>query len=206
MNVKLYWQTWLSERSCQTCPYLAAKAGMLSQSITGNTLGKQKITAVILTLPYNYPAAKKLCGLTKPLDSSAWRKDKWLTLECFCLQNLATCLVLKLIILAQEVVTEGTPEDSTSWSDGRKELLVNLNWALKDTGKPRGRVGMPLTMIPHAAFTLNAIGISQRANTGMSAQTFPAVAHPSLTEVTYCPLLEKTQWGWRVNTFHVFFF
>lgn len=54
-------------------------------------------------------------------------------------------------------------------------------------------VSGPPTVIPHAAFTLYAIGISQRTNTGVSAQTFPAVANPSLTEVTYCPLLEKTQ-------------
>lgn len=46
-------------------------------------------------------------------------------------------------------------------------------------------------MIPHTAFTLNAVCISQRAHTGMCAQTFPAVAHPSFTEVTYCPLVVK---------------
>lgn len=46
-------------------------------------------------------------------------------------------------------------------------------------------------MIPHTAFTLNAVCLIQRTCTGMSAQTFPAVAHPGFTEVTYCPLMEE---------------
>lgn len=77
------------------------------------------------------------------------------TFERFCLKNLAACLVLKLIILAQEVLTEGTAEDSPS-------------------------------MIPDTAVTLNAVGISQRTRTRVSAQTFPTMAHPSFTEVAHC--------------------
>lgn len=46
-------------------------------------------------------------------------------------------------------------------------------------------------MIPDTAVTLNAVGIGQRTHTGMSAQTFPTVAHPSFTEVAYCPLVVK---------------
>ena len=46
-------------------------------------------------------------------------------------------------------------------------------------------------MIPDGAFTLDAVCISQRTHTGMSAQTFPAVAHPGFTEVTYRPLVDK---------------
>lgn len=45
-----------------------------------------------------------------------------------------------------------------------------------------------LTMIPDTAVTLDTVCISQRAGTGMGAQTFPAMAHPSFTEVTHCPL------------------
>lgn len=45
-------------------------------------------------------------------------------------------------------------------------------------------------MIPHTAFTLNTVCLSQRTHTGMSAQTLPAVAHPGFAEVTYCPLME----------------
>lgn len=37
--------------------------------------------------------------------------NEWLTFECFCLKDLAACLVLKLIILTQEVLTKGTAED-----------------------------------------------------------------------------------------------
>lgn len=36
--------------SCQTCPHLAAQAGMLPQSVTGNALKKQEITKVTFTL------------------------------------------------------------------------------------------------------------------------------------------------------------
>lgn len=43
------------------------------------------------------------------------------------------------------------------------------------------------SVIPHTAITLDAVCISQGTHTGVSAQTFPAVAHPSFTEVTYCP-------------------
>lgn len=78
------------------------------------------------------------------------------TFECFCLKDLAACLVLKLIILAQEVLTKGTAEDSAS-------------------------------VIPHTSITLNAVCISQGTRTGVSAQTFPAVAHPSLAEVAHRP-------------------
>lgn len=39
----------------------------------------------------------------------------------------------------------------------------------------------------------------------MSAQTFPAVTHPGLTEVTYCPLMEETQ-GWENFKDHTCFF
>lgn len=93
---------------------LTAQAGVLPQSITGNTF------------------------------------------VCFCLKDLAACLVLKLIILTQEVLTKRAAEDSAS-------------------------------MIPHAALTLNAVCIRQGTRTGVSAQTFPAVAHPRFAEVTYCP-------------------
>lgn len=63
--------------------------------------------------------------------------------------------------------------------------------------------GRPPTVIPHATVTFYAVSISQRTNTGMSAQTFPAVTHPGLTEVTYCPLMEETK-GWEKKTLHVF--
>lgn len=49
---------------------LTAQAGMLPQSVTGNTF------------------------------------------VCFCLKNLAACLVLKLVIFTEEVLTEGATEDS----------------------------------------------------------------------------------------------
>lgn len=39
-----------------------------------------------------------------------------LTFESFCLKDLAACLVLKLIILTQEVLTEGTAKNSPSYS------------------------------------------------------------------------------------------
>lgn len=51
--------------------------------------------------------------------------------------------------------------------------------------------GGVLTMIPDTTLTLNAVRISQRTCTGMSAQTFPAVAHPSFTEVAHCTLMVK---------------
>lgn len=47
-------------------------------------------------------------------------------------------------------------------------------------------------MIPHTPITLNAVGVSQWTHTGVGAQTLPAVAHPGFTEVTYCPLMERT--------------
>lgn len=44
-------------------------------------------------------------------------------------------------------------------------------------------------MIPDTALTLDAVGISQRTRTGVSAQAFPTMAHPSFTEVAHCPLV-----------------
>lgn len=56
--------------------------------------------------------------------------------------------------------------------------------------------GGVLTVVPHTPFTLDAVGFSQRTHAGVSAQAFPAVAHPSFAEVAHCPLA-ATKGYWR---------
>lgn len=43
-------------------------------------------------------------------------------------------------------------------------------------------------MVPDTSFTFHTFGISKRAGTGMCTETFPTMANPSFTEVTYCTL------------------
>lgn len=56
--------------------------------------------------------------------------SKWLTLECFCLKDLAAGLVLKLIVLTQEVLTKGAAEDSPSYQRQKQRWAVSVTLTL----------------------------------------------------------------------------
>ena len=46
-------------------------------------------------------------------------------------------------------------------------------------------------MLHYAAVTLDAVGVRERAYAGMGAQALPPMAHPGLTKITHCPLVEE---------------
>ena len=79
--------------------YFASETGVLTQSITGSTCGSKIWQLFLVT--YLHKQEDLLWGYT--ISNKIALK---LTLEVFCLQLLAAGLVLELVVLTQEVVTE----------------------------------------------------------------------------------------------------
>lgn len=119
-----------------------------------------------------------------------------LTFKSLSFQNLATGLMLKLVVLAQAVVTERAAEDATSCN--AEDFVICLG-VLEETILTFLSFFLLLrwlrfsveihTVLPHAAVTFDTVCISQWTGTGVRAQTLLSVAHPGLAEVTYRPLV-----------------
>lgn len=46
-------------------------------------------------------------------------------------------------------------------------------------------------MVPYTAFTLDTVGIHERTCASVGTEALSPVAHPGLTEVTHCPLVDR---------------
>lgn len=150
--------------------YLTAQAGVLPQSITGNTWH----TTQKSRFHFHLIKEKKDKNMNDShLNVSAWR-----------IWQLAWC-------------SNWSSSHRKLWQKEQRKILPPAQkspWIMFRMSRLDGRKckGQRLpTVIPNSSVTLDALGISEGTCTGVGAQTFPAVAHPGFTEVTHCPLVVK---------------